>query len=212
MPKHMPKRRTNTLLKITSVAILSLAGTAGTALADDTPPEDTPPEDTPPEHVAEARAAAQQLGGTLKARLVAAMKAAGPVAAITVCAEEAYGIAAQVSEDTGMDVGRSALKLRNPGNAPDAWERTVLEQFLAAQNRGENLSTLEHSETVRTGDEKVFYWAKPILLQQPCTACHGTNIAPEVTATLADYYPGDQATGFKVGELRGIFTVKKKLP
>lgn len=168
-------------------------------------------EDAPAEHAAAARAAAQQLGGTLKARLIGAMKADGPVAAIKVCAEEAYTIATQVSDETGMQVGRSALRLRNPGNAPDAWEQGALARFLAAQSRGEDLSAMEHSEVARAGSEEVFYWAKPILVQQPCTVCHGTNIAPEVAATIADYYPDDQATGFEVGDLRGIFTVKKRL-
>ncbi len=193
----------DSLLKIASVAMVSLTASALCGASAD---------DERTEHAATARAAAQQLGGTLKARLVGAMKADGPVAAIKVCAEEAYAMAAQVSDETGIEVGRSALRLRNPGNAPDAWEHSALARFLTAQNRGEDLSAMEHSEVVRVDGEEVFYWAKPILLQKPCTVCHGTNIAPEVAATIADYYPDDQATGFEVGDLRGIFTVKKRLP
>lgn len=193
----------NSLLKTASAAMILLTGSAMVAV---------PADDGGAEHAAAARAAAKQLGGTLKARLARAIKAEGPVAAIKVCAEEAYSIAAQVSDAAGMDVGRSALKLRNPGNAPDAWEQGALARFLAAQERGEDLSAMEHSETVRSGGEAVFYWAKPILVQKPCTVCHGTSIVPEVAATLADYYPDDQATGFEIGDLRGIFTVKKRLP
>ncbi len=169
-------------------------------------------EDTKLEHTEAARAAAMRLGKTLKARLVSTMKTQGPVAAVTVCAEDAYAIAAQVSEDTGMDVGRRALRVRNPGNAPDAWEREALSQFLAAQDRGEDVSKLERSATVRTADGDVFYWAKPILLEQPCTTCHGSAVEPALAATITDYYPNDQATGFAVGDVRGIFSVKKRLP
>lgn len=193
----------NSLLKTASVAMILLTGSTAVAVSAD---------DAPAEHAAAAGAAAQQLGGTLKARLIGAMKADGPVAAIRVCAEEAYAIATRVSDKTGMEVGRSALRLRNPGNAPDVWEQGALARFLAAQSRGEDLSAMEHSDVVRAGGEEVFYWAKPILVQQPCTVCHGTNVAPEVAATIADYYPDDQATGFEVGDLRGIFTVKKRLP
>lgn len=193
----------NSFLKtgFAAVAVLA-AGSSGGVIADQATTE----------HTEAARAAAQQLGKTLKARLITTMKADGPVAAVTVCAEDAYAIAATVSEETGMDVGRRALRLRDPGNAPDAWEREVLSQFLAAQERGEDLNLLEHSEVVTVGGEDVFYWAKPILLEQPCTICHGSAIAPELAATIADYYPDDQATGFAVGDLRGIFSVKKRLP
>ena len=40
--------------------------------------------------------------------------------------------------------------------------------------------------------------------------CHGapTEIVEEIQNTLAEYYPGDQATGFKEGDLRGWFWVE----
>ena len=44
-----------------------------------------------------------------------------------------------------------------------------------------------------------------------CTACHGEAIAPEVKAALAQSYSEDQATGFKPGQLRGIFWVELPL-
>lgn len=43
--------------------------------------------------------------------------------------------------------------------------------------------------------------------EQPCAACHGTSIAPEVKDKLAELYPTDKATGFKPGELRGAILV-----
>lgn len=162
-------------------------------------------------NVKTARAAAQELGKTLKGRLLSVMKAEGPAAAVAVCAQDSHQIALEISEKVGMEVGRRALKFRNWGNMPDDWERQTLERFLAAQVRGEDIATLEHSEVVSVEGEEVFYWAKPILLQQPCTTCHGDNVAADVKAVVADYYPEDLATGFKVGELRGIFSVKKTL-
>ena len=39
--------------------------------------------------------------------------------------------------------------------------------------------------------------------KKPCAACHGTNIAPEVKAKIAELYPDDAAVGFKPGDMRG---------
>jgi len=41
-----------------------------------------------------------------------------------------------------------------------------------------------------------------------CLACHGDNIAPEVTAAIRAHYPEDQATGFATGQLRGAFSIR----
>ena len=44
-----------------------------------------------------------------------------------------------------------------------------------------------------------------------CLACHGTAIAPEITAALDEQYPDDQARGFSLGEIRGAFSLSKPL-
>ncbi len=48
-------------------------------------------------------------------------------------------------------------------------------------------------------------------MAEPCTVCHGTQLAPAVQEALAARYPSDQATGYGVGELRGAFTLRKPL-
>ncbi len=43
-----------------------------------------------------------------------------------------------------------------------------------------------------------------------CLQCHGTpnqDIAPETLAAIQKLYPGDKATGFKLGDLRGLWRV-----
>ena len=44
----------------------------------------------------------------------------------------------------------------------------------------------------------------------PCLQCHGTpnqDIAPETLAAIQKLYPDDKATGFKLGDLRGLWRV-----
>lgn len=50
-------------------------------------------------------------------------------------------------------------------------------------------------------------FAKPLMMDAVCLLCHGENLAPNIAASIKRYYPNDQATGFRLGELRGILRV-----
>lgn len=164
------------------------------------------------ERIAAARAAVKGLGEGLKEKLVAAMKAGGPVAALDVCKVDAPKVTAERSSASGMDVGRTALKVRNPGNAPDDFEKRVMEKFVADLNSGADAMKLEHAEVVEQDGKKVFRYMKPIMTAgTPCLACHGSALTPDVSAKIKELYPSDQATGFAAGDMRGAFTVKKVL-
>jgi hypothetical protein len=51
-------------------------------------------------------------------------------------------------------------------------------------------------------------YAEPIVIQDLCLACHGAEVAPDVKAALAEKYPTDAATGYVVGDLRGLAWVE----
>mgnify|MGYP001413874653 CR=1 FL=1 len=102
--------------------------------------------------VDQSRQLAMQLGGQLKAELTNAIAEGGPMAAINVCYLRAPEIAAQLSQASGARVGRTALRVRNPSNAPDDLERTVLEQFAADLGSGPIDRPLEAVFEIRRGD------------------------------------------------------------
>ena len=156
---------------------------------------------------AEARAAVKGFAVALKAELKAAIEAGGPEHALGVCNTAAPMIAADSSAAYGGEVGRTSLRLRNPANAPDAWELAVLEDFEARKAAGEAVAGLERAEIVGG----VFRYMKAIPTAEVCTNCHGTDLKPEVTAVLDEFYPTDQARGFAVGDIRGAFTLQKVL-
>jgi hypothetical protein len=147
--------------------------------------------------IARADAAAVRLASTLKARVVEEMGKGGPVAAVSVCNAEAPALAAAIQSETGVTLGRSSLRLRNPANAPPAW----VQEWLLAQ--GERLAAgTTPVATVVDGKARVI---KPIAVEAPCLACHGAvaALAPDVKVELAQRYPMDVATGYAVGDLRG---------
>ena len=112
------------------------------------------------------------------------------------------------SEAEGLVVARTALRVRNPDNAPDEWEQTQLERFSTALAAGASPRSLKALERVETGDgDHVWRYMRPILTGGLCLQCHGDVLAPEVAAAIAERYPNDQATGFALSSLRGAFTV-----
>ena len=65
--------------------------------------------------------------------------------AIGMCQIVAPDIAASQSLASGWRVGRTSLKTRNPANAPDEWERMVLEDFERRKAAGEAAKTLDYA-------------------------------------------------------------------
>ena len=145
----------------------------------------------PPAAGIDAIAAFQQaLGSTLKAAL-----ADGPIPAIDACRSEAPRIAAERTA-AGIAVGRTSQKLRNPGNAPEPWMQPLLDAY----QRGE----LDGPHAVALGERGTGV-VQPIRVQPLCTTCHGATIAPDLRDHLRERYPDDRATGYAVGDFRGLF-------
>ena len=182
-------------MKPNHLLTLLLVATASAATQDD-------------DRLTRSRDAAMQLGQELSATLLTAIGTDGPVEAIRLCNVEASPIAARVSEQAGASVGRTALRLRNPDNAPDAGARAVLTTFERDLAAGAT-PPLEHFETRPDGSAR---FMSAIVTQGLCLTCHGSGIAPEVAAEIADRYPADQATGFAAGDLRGAFLIEWPAP
>jgi ketosteroid isomerase-like protein len=163
------------------------------------------------ERAATSQAAIQGFASTLQGELVAAMQKGGPVEAISVCNQRAPEIAAAISEETGWSVGRTSLKLRNPENAPDEWERAVLEDFDARLAAGTPPSELTHQEVVTEGDESVFRFMRAIPTGGVCLTCHGSELGGDIQHALERLYPNDQATGYAEGQIRGAFTIIQRM-
>jgi Skp family chaperone for outer membrane proteins len=169
-------------------------------------------ETAPDPNVAEAKAIVKEFAETLQGELQAAIKEGGPVNAIAVCQDRAPAIAADLSERTGWEVGRTSLKTRNTAdNAPDAWEAKVLAEFDERRAAGEDVQPMAYAATVTSDDAKTFRFMKAIPTADVCLACHGSDITPEVTAALDERYPDDMARGYSKGEVRGAFTLSKPL-
>ena len=141
----------------------------------------------------------------LSSNLLAALAAGGPSNAIPFCSVQALPLTETVSQTYEVGVRRVSHRVRNPQNAPDAREAAVLDRFEAQVADGQTPGPV-----VERADGEAFFYA-PITISTPlCLTCHGEvggGIAPETATLLTRLYPEDRATGFKLGDLRGMWVV-----
>ncbi len=161
--------------------------------------------------IAASRTVARAFAETLKEHLVSAMGKGGPINAIRVCNTAAPAVANDISLTHGWQVGRTSLKYRNPDNAPDAWETSVLTAFEDQVAAGAEISALEKAEIVHVDGKSEFRYMKPIPTQSVCLTCHGQQLAPDLAAAIDELYPNDLARGFAVGDIRGAFTIRQPI-
>ncbi len=130
----------------------------------------------------------------------------GTAGALSVCSEKAPQIAKEVAAAHGVTLRRATHKPRNPKNASDEIEKAAMEAFLAALANKEAPTP----QVITNADGSRAFLA-PIVLGNPlCLQCHGTpgkDIAPETLAAIQKLYPDDQATGFQLGDLRGLWRI-----
>lgn len=161
----------------------------------------------------EARAVASGIPPKLIAVLKDEIAHVGPEGAIAVCRDKAPQMAKAASAQSGWNIRRVSLKNRNPKAVPDAWERSVLEDFDRRAANGEAPETLEVGEVVVDAGVRSYRYMKALPTQTLCLACHGSDdeISPAVRTKLQALYPDDKATGYTMGEIRGAMTIRRPL-
>ncbi len=157
--------------------------------------------------LAKGKNAAGALTRALRERLEAAATGADPAGAFSACSYQAAALTGEIEMRSGVRLKRTSLRLRNPRNAPDDFEKAVLERFETLMRAGSPRE--EALEEVLFEGKKAFRYVEPIYMASYCIACHGipAEMSAEIRAILRERYPRDQATDYRTGDLRGIVSV-----
>jgi hypothetical protein len=174
------------LLGSVLAAVLVLAGCQATE----------PTAEVSPQEMERAKNTLQPLKEQLVDALTGALEEGGPESAIGVCREIAPQIAAELSVD-GVSMGRTSHRLRNPDNAPQRWVEPLLAAYLEDPEN-------PRPRAVRLDDSTIGY-VEPIYTMSFCLSCHGPSIEPALQETILSLYPEDEATDFRMDDLRGLF-------
>jgi hypothetical protein len=159
-----------------------------------------------------ARDIVQALSDRFRSEIGAALKSDGAAGAVSLCQAISADLPTEAAGTSGFEITRTSLKLRNPENAPDQWETKILQDFQRKANEGTDVAKLEYGETITSPEgDKLFRYMKAIPMVEQCMACHGGDIKSDVKAEIYRYYPDDKAYGYKIGELRGAFSLVQLL-
>jgi hypothetical protein len=150
---------------------------------------------------------AAQAKTTISGNLMAALIEGGLEYAIGFCNLKANPIVDSLQAKYGARIRRVTMKVRNPQDAPDETEGPILEAYAAAS--ADSLPLGDHVQL--HGDDEVLF-TRPIVIDNAlCLSCHGLpgqELAEETRNLIKKYYPDDQATGYRMGELRGMWSIR----
>lgn len=193
-------RTARTALRPSLLALLILAGCARESDKPD------------PRDLNAAREAGLAFDVRMKADIMARLeRGEDPVAVYLAYTEKVPGWGKAISDAGRFEFSRTSLSVRNPANAPDSWESRKMEEFSFLMDAGFDPETLEASEIVQEGEQKVFRWMRPVQMTEGCLACHGEKPDERVKLLLGQEYPADEATGYTEGQIGGAYSVRRVL-
>ena len=156
----------------------------------------------------QSKIAIKELATNLKTSLKSVLQELGPIAAVEYCNIAALDITSDVSSEKDVFIKRTSLKIRNKDNMPDEWEIDVLSNFEKRKQNGENVMSLSYQDIYKDNNETFFRYMKAIPTGKVCLTCHGSNINSKLAYKLSELYPDDNAYNYKIGDIRGAFSVK----
>ncbi len=145
------------------------------------------------------------ISNTMSRQLQAALAEGGVAQAMQYCQMGMYPLIEQLSAQHNVMLRRTSMKPRNPNNVVTVQDmpgyRSLVDQLSV---------TNEIRPVVRKEDNFKAVLHSPILMKEFCLQCHGRvnmEIREADYALIKEQYPKDGATGYRVGDLRGMWTV-----
>lgn len=128
--------------------------------------------------------------------------------AIAFCQENALPLLKKLDSTYSVQVRRVSSKPRNAGNSPDKEEFPLLDAY--EYNAENQIKSDPNIQKIQNGE--VLLYTKPIQIGNGmCLNCHGEpgkDINPQTLKKLTELYPQDLAKGYKIGDLRGMWSVR----
>jgi len=149
---------------------------------------------------------------TLGKNLQKALQEGGVENAISFCNINALPLVDSLNKHYNAKIKRVTLKARNPNNLPSSAEKELLEAYAFQWADSIPLQT-----NVQVIEENTYLFTKAILIDNAlCLQCHGSmenGLSKETADFIKSKYPSDSATGYDLGDLRGMWsiTIPKKV-
>jgi len=144
----------------------------------------------------------------LASKLKEIVQEEGIAEALKYCNVNAYPIVDSLEEVYHIKVKRASLRTRNPGDIPNKMEESIIDDY--SQQIGNGITP---EVKIILDDENVHYFKPIIISAELCLKCHGqigSDILEKDYEIIKGLYPNDNASGHKLGDLRGIWSISFK--
>jgi hypothetical protein len=158
------------------------------------------------EYLESGKQIAMESGKTLKSKLMESITKGGIESGITVCNSVAQTMMDSLSKIHSVEIRRTSLKARNTIDKPIGDELEMLNFYETEHNKGNKLEP----QVKELADGKVNFYM-PIMIEETCIKCHGTigkDVPKELYDKIKEKYPNDEAFNYKVGDFRGMWSIK----
>jgi hypothetical protein len=169
-------------------------------------PRDLTAEETA-EYINKGKSIIQQSFKALSGQLGSALNEGGVQNAVSYCNIKANPIMDSLSQAHQVTISRVSLRPRNPGNITGAKDAEIMKDYLKLQSEQEPMEPFLET----TQDDGVTFYMPITIISPLCLKCHGEvgkDIAQEDYDVIKSLYPQDQATGYVMNELRGMWKVE----
>ena len=137
-------------------------------------------------------------------KLMGTIQKKGTLEALEFCNINANQLTDSMSIASNATIRRVSDKPRNPKNTANAKEYQYIQEFKTKIANKEEPQPI----VVDTGSLVNFYY--PIVTNELCLQCHGQpvkEIQPNILKSLKTLYPDDKAIGYRMDEVRGIWSI-----
>jgi hypothetical protein len=149
--------------------------------------------------------------GILSSNLLGAIQSGGVSNALPFCSLAAFPLTAGIATRHGVTLRRLTHKPRNPANRADAAELAIIQSYQGLISITPTSPTNPPPPTVTNmAPSQTSFFAPILLSKELCLKCHGQtgkDIAAGDVEIIRRLYPADEATGFVMGDLRGLWRI-----
>lgn len=141
----------------------------------------------------------------LRTALTSSIQEAGIAATIPFCQMNASPLLDQIRKTYQARIDRVTDKPRNREHKVNENEAGLMRDFKRQIIAGTNLEPV-----LQSGADNIITYYSPIRIQPLCLSCHGligSDVAAETARALKNLYPEDQAIGYELDDLRGMWRI-----
>lgn len=162
------------------------------------------------QYTEQGKTIAQASFKALSTQLKTAIKTGGVAQAVGFCNAVALPLTDSLSNQYGAVIKRTSLKLRNPQNAPDSMELTMLKIYLQMSRMRNPVMV---PKILEKNEKEIQFFAPIMIKSETCLKCHGIigqTMKAEDYAIIKKHYPNDEAIDYRMDKFRGMWSISLK--